>query len=235
MSDLKEKDIIEVEISNEAKEAKENANNETQKFNEEDFMKEGEAELKEKQNHRTKNLKTSELIKKLEEENAELKDRLVRRLAEFENFKKRVYQEKENLVKEKMGKFIFDLLNILDNFDRALSHISEEEKHSSLYQGIKLIDKQFHDLLERYGVKEMDTSSNIFDPFYHQALDKEEVDEDLDKPMISQVFQKGYMFNNSVLRPALVKVKIKKENSGYSNNQKEDREENNKNNLNKSK
>jgi molecular chaperone GrpE len=230
MSDLKDNEIIEVDISEEAKNAKENSNYETQYFK----GKETKKEVKGKHSHHKKQVKADEIIKKLEEENGELKNRLLRRLAEFENYKKRVYQEKENFVKEKLGKFIFDLLNILDNFDRALNHISEDEKNSSLYQGITLIDKQVHDLLEKYGVKEMDTSNNIFDPFYHQALDKEEVEENLDKPMISQVFQKGYMFNNSVLRPALVKVKIKKENSDYSNNQEADGENNCNTDLNKS-
>ncbi len=222
MSDMKDDEIIEVEISDEAKdmEEKNKRNEEREHETEKPDVKEknGRKEETKPKHHK----KHEEIIRKLKEENKELSDRLLRRLAEFENYKKRVFQEKETLVKEKLGKFIFDLLNILDNFDRALSHISKEERNSSLYQGITLIDKQFHDLLSKYGVKEIDTSSGIFDPFYHQALDKEEVDEDLEKPMISKVFQKGYTFNDTVLRPTLVKVKIKKEKTKEAEDDKED-------------
>jgi len=149
-------------------------------------------------------------IKKLRKENKELNDRLLRRLADFENYKKRVVLDQENLVKEKMGKFILELLSIIDNFERALSHTTPEEKKSSLYHGINLTYKQLKEHLRKYEVKEIDTSDRKFDPFYHQALDKEEVDEKLDYPTIAKIYQKGYMFRDTVLRPVLVKVKIKK-------------------------
>ncbi len=178
------------------------------------FEKKNGEHKKEDSEKKKKREKAKKLLLELEKykrENKELNERLLRRLADFENYKKRVQQEKEQYLKEKMGVFILDLLTVVDNFERAIQHLTEEEKKTPLAQGIQLTYKQLKDLLNKYEVYEIDTSDGVFNPHFHQPLDKEEVDEELEQPMISQVYQKGYLFKGNVLRPALVKVKVKRE------------------------
>ncbi len=196
-----------VEISEEAK----------KKINEEKIkvklIEENKSEKKPKKKHKkqSEESKKDETIKKLEEENKELKDRLLRRLAEFENYKKRIKKEFQEYGDDVLGRFIFELLNVVDNFERALEHITDDEKDSSLHKGVKLIYKQLKDLLSNYGVEEIDTSNKSFNPYIHQALDKIETEDEIDEPQIVNVYQKGYKFKNKILRPALVKVMVKKE------------------------
>ncbi len=205
-------DSVKIEIS---EEGKEKSMEETKKDHEGKQHKDEEV-LKNKKREKAKKLlkqlrQLEEENKKLKAENKELNERLLRRLADFENYKKRVSQEKEQYLKENMGRFILDLLSIVDNFERAIQHLTEEEKKTPLAQGIQLTYKQLMDLLNKYNVQEIDTSTGEFNPHFHQPLDKEEVEENIEEPMISQVYQKGYLFNGSVLRPTLIKVKVKKE------------------------
>lgn len=152
-----------------------------------------------------------DIIASLKAENNELQDRLLRRLADFENYKKRVAQEKEIALREKMGAFFLELLPVTDNFERALSNLNEETSASSLAEGVKLIHKQLLNVLTRFDLKEIDTEGGHFDPHLHQAFDREYSQEPLERPMISKVFQKGYTFQGIVLRPSLVKVRLPKE------------------------
>ncbi len=205
-------DSVKIEIS---EEGKEKSMEETKKAHKSKEHKHEEI-LKNKKREKAKKLlkqlkQLEEENKKLKAENKELNERLLRRLADFENYKKRVSQEKEHYLRENLGRFILDLLSIVDNFERAIQHLTEEEKKTPLAQGIQLTYKQLIDLLNKYNVQEIDTSTGEFNPHFHQPLDKEEVDEDIEEPMISQVYQKGYLFNGSVLRPTLIKVKVKKE------------------------
>ena len=218
---------VKIEIS---EEGKEKAKEETIKEHKNREHK--ESEIKRKKREKAKKLLKQ--LKNLEEENNKLKseikelnERLLRRLADFENYKRRVNQEKEHYVREKMGRFILDLLSIVDNFERAIQHLTEEEKKTPLAQGIQLTYKQLIDLLNKYNVQEIDTSNGEFNPHFHQPLDKEEVEEDIEEPLISQVYQKGYLYNGSVLRPTLVKVKVKKEKKDDTEVKEEKKEENN--------
>jgi len=203
---------VKIEIS---EEGKEKLKHETRKLNKEKEHREEDAIKKRKREKAKKLLRQLKDLEKenekLKAENKELNERILRRLADFENYKKRVAQEKEQFLRERMGRFILDLLSIVDNFERAIQHLSEEEKKTPLAQGIQLTYKQLIDLLNKYNVREIDTSSGEFNPHFHQPLDKEEVNEDIEEPVISQVYQKGYLYNGTVLRPTLVKVKVKKE------------------------
>lgn len=140
------------------------------------------------------------LLKDKDKEMEELKDVLKRTQAEFLNFKRRTEKEKEELSSLANERIVLELLPVLDNFERGLEAI--EDKESSLYQGMELIYKQLFTAMEKNGVSEIDTTMD-FDPNFHHAVMQEEREE---KGKILEVFQKGYLLKNKVIRPAMVKV-----------------------------
>ncbi|MCP4157127.1 MAG: nucleotide exchange factor GrpE [bacterium] len=183
-----------------------------------------EPELKEKPKKTTRK-KTSQSLKKLQkkiseqeeilekvvEERDELKNKYLRSLAEVDNFRKRVQKEKEEYRKFVLADFILGLLEVFDNLERALNAASTEQKaETSILSGVEMIYKQLQDLLKKNKVKEIDSLGKPFDPNVHQALSKVER-EGIAKPVILEVYQKGFMYNEKLLRPALAKVAIPKE------------------------
>jgi grpE len=130
----------------------------------------------------------------------ELTDSVKRIQAEFINYKRRTEQEKEMLSSLANERIILDLLSVLDNFQRGLDAI--EEKEGSLYEGMTLIYKQLLSTLEKNGVQEIDTTIE-FNPNFHHAVMQEEGEE---SGKILEVFQKGYLLKDKVIRPAMVKV-----------------------------
>ena len=138
----------------------------------------------------------------------ELTDTLKRTQAEFENYKKRVsreWSEKSKLAGERV---VGDLLAVLDTFDKALERTDEADDAAAQSNGLEGIHKQLLHVLQRTGLKEIDTRAP-FDPFMHEALMREELD-DGDDGTILEVFQKGYMMGAKVIRTAKVKVSAKK-------------------------
>jgi molecular chaperone GrpE len=138
---------------------------------------------------------------------ATLKDRHLRKVAEFENLRKRSEREKSEYYRQALASFLGDFLDIADNFQRALDHARPEELDNDFGQGVELIHKQFAELWKRYGLKEVDTTG-AFDPNVHQAVDTEESDA-VAPQTILQVLQKGYMLQDRLVRPALVKVAVR--------------------------
>lgn len=175
-------------------------------------LKQLQKELKEKE----------DLLEELKEERDEYKDKYLRNLAEIDNFRKRVKKEKEDYQKYVLSEFLLDLLTIYDNLERALKAktpaqkdesvltllVSEDEK--SIISGVQMIYKQFSDLLRKYNVVEIDALGKHFDPNVHQALSKEER-EGITEPTVVEVYQKGFMYNDKLLKPSLVLVAIPKE------------------------
>ncbi len=98
-----------------------------------------------------------------------------------------------------------NLLPVIDNFERALEHISEEEKDLGITKGIEMIYKQLMDTMTELGVKEIDALHQEFDPNLHHAVTHEENDA-YDDNLVAEVFQKGYMYKETVLRYSMVKV-----------------------------
>ena len=147
--------------------------------------------------------KLSEMQKDL----ATLKDRHLRKLAEFENLRKRSEREKSEYYRQALASFLGDFLDIADNFQRALDHARPEELSNDFGQGVELIHKQFAELWKRYGLKEVDTTGS-FDPNVHEAVATEESDA-VAPQTILQVLQKGYMLQDRLVRPALVKVAVR--------------------------
>lgn len=141
--------------------------------------------------------------KKLEDKQKEideLMENMKRIQAEFLNYKRRTEQEKEALSALANERIIMELLPVLDNFERGLESI--EDKENPIFKGMELIFKQLFSALEKNGVKEIDTEVD-FDPNFHHAVMQEEGEE---KGKVLEVFQKGYLLKDKVIRPAMVKV-----------------------------
>jgi molecular chaperone GrpE len=142
----------------------------------------------------------------------ELKDRHRRKLAEFENMRKRTEREKSEYLRTTLGKFVGDFLTISDDFDRALAHATPEETASDFGQGVSLIQRKLAELWRKYGLVEVDTSGT-FDPNVHEAV-ATEASEDVPKDTILEVMRKGYLLNDKLIRPALVKVSVRPNGGG---------------------
>ena len=142
---------------------------------------------------------------KKDEQIEELKDRLMRNLAEFENFRNRSEKEKSQMFEIGAKDIIEKILPVLDNFERGLGTVSEEEKGSAFVQGIEQIYKQFVKALEDAGVKPIEAVGKEFDPNYHNAVMHGE-DEELGENIVAEEFQKGYLYRDTVVRHSMVKV-----------------------------
>ena len=142
---------------------------------------------------------------KLKDELEEMTDKYTRLFAEFQNFRSR--NEKEKLQNYELGErtIIEKLLPIVDNFERGIEALSEEELKSPVGEGMNLIYKQLTDALKDMGVEEIEAEGKEFDPELHNAVMHEENDE-YDENIIIEVLQKGYKFHDTVIRHSLVKV-----------------------------
>ena len=135
--------------------------------------------------------KKKEKKDKKDEQIEELTDRLKRQMAEFDNFRKRTEKEK--------------MLPVIDNFERGLATLSDEEKEQPFAQGMDKIYKQFVASLEELGVKAIEAEGNEFDPNFHNAVMHVE-DEQYGENVVAEELQKGYMYRDSVVRHSMVKV-----------------------------
>jgi molecular chaperone GrpE len=136
-----------------------------------------------------------------------LKDELLRNKAEFENFRKRIQTEKQDSVKLANAELIMSLLPVLDNFKRAAQHSPKtDDKNVSNWEiGIQAIARQFEDVLQSFGIIEIETiPGQPFDPRLHEAISHEKSEHKTDT--IAEVIEAGYIFKDKVLRPAKVKV-----------------------------
>ncbi|MBQ7063731.1 MAG: nucleotide exchange factor GrpE [Firmicutes bacterium] len=132
-------------------------------------------------------------------------DRLRRTMAEFDNFRKRTGKEKEQERMNGQIAVISTVLDLLDNFERAMAAFSEEDEASPMGQGIRMVYKQFVDALKGIGVEEIPALGENFDPEKHNAVQHIE-DETIDENIVCEVFQKGYTFKGKVVRYSMVKV-----------------------------
>lgn len=140
----------------------------------------------------------------LESELAEARDNLLRRTAELENMRRRHQQERTQLIFEANKRLIAELLPTIDDLERTLSHIKPEDENT-FAQGIELVYRNFLKVLERYGVKPMESVGEHFDVNLHDAL-MEEARTDVEPGTITQEVMKGYLMNDGVLRHAKVIV-----------------------------
>lgn len=152
--------------------------------------------------------KEAQLEKALAEKEAEvseLKDRLQRAMAEFDNFRKRTQKEKSQMYENGAKDILEKILPVVDNFERALEHIKEDEKDSPMAQGIEMIYKLVISTLKDMGVVEIEALDCEFNPDLHHAVSHEESDKH-EANRVVNVFQKGYKYKEQVLRYSMVKV-----------------------------
>jgi len=164
-----------------------------------------EAAEEEKEKETAKELFHHEKKDPKDEKIAELTDRMQRTMAEFDNFRKRTEKEKAAMYEIGAKNIIEKILPVLDNFERGLTTVPEEEKENPFVQGMDKIYKQFVKTLEDIGVKPMDAAGKPFDPNFHNAVMHVE-DEELGENIVAEELQKGYTYRDSVVRPAMVKV-----------------------------
>ncbi|WP_243734890.1 nucleotide exchange factor GrpE [Paenibacillus turpanensis] len=144
-------------------------------------------------------------IKRLQQQADENYQRYLRTQADFDNFRRRTRQEKEDFAKYASQKLIEQLLPVVDNFERAVTVSKNGGDTDSLLKGIEMIFRQMEQLLDNEGVKAIESIGQPFNPEVHQAVMTVETDEHEAGTVVEEL-QKGYMLKDKVIRPAMVKV-----------------------------
>ena len=135
----------------------------------------------------------------------ELTDKVRRSMAEFDNFRKRTEKEKSAMFEVGAKSVIEKLLPVVDNFERGLAAVPEDEQGSAFVEGMEKIYKQMFKMLEDMEVKPIEAVGQPFDPNFHNAVMHVE-DEEAGENIVIEEFQKGYMYRDSVVRHSMVKV-----------------------------
>ena len=135
-------------------------------------------------------------------EDEALNTKYLRLMADFQNYKRRTEKEKNDIYAFANEKIVSELLNVIDNFERALDAGNDGD---SFVEGMNLIFKQLQGVLEKAGVVEIEALGQDFDPNFHHAVLTEDSTE-YESGKVTGVLQKGYILNNRVIRPAMVKV-----------------------------
>jgi molecular chaperone GrpE len=151
---------------------------------------------------------TEELKKKLEEKDKEAKenyDRLLRTAADFENYKKRTAREKEDWTKFANEDLIRAILPFIDNLERAVNHAQKIADTGVLVEGVRLTLQQLLQTLNKFGLSSFESVGKPFDPAMHEAMLVVETDKHEPNQVVEE-FQKGYLLNDRLLRPATVSV-----------------------------
>ena len=155
-----------------------------------------------------------ERLSETEKQNKELEDRLIRLAAEFDNYKKRVAKEQNQLIKNANQELISKLLESLDNFSRALDSARNSADIKSLQSGVELIYSQLIDILTKEGLEEIKAVGERFDPYLHEAV--LQIESDRPEGTIVDEISKGYKLNGKVIRHSKVVVSRKKNGSAKS-------------------
>jgi len=171
------------------------------------------SEILTEENHRKNKKKKDEkeieeLKKKLEEKEKEAKenyDRLLRTAADFENYKKRATREKEDWTKFANEDLIRAILPFVDNLERAVNHAQKVADTGVLVEGVRLTIQQLLQALNKFGLSSFDSVGKPFDPAMHEAMLVVETDKHEPNQVVEE-FQKGYLLNDRLLRPATVSV-----------------------------
>ena len=144
-------------------------------------------------------------LQEKEKEAAENYDRYVRAVAELENYKKRAAREKADCIKYGQENLIKDILPMVDNLGRAMDHASNSNDFEAFREGLRLVENQLHCCLEKHGVEEIEATGRDFDPNVHEAMLTVESPEHGNNQVVEE-FEKGYLLNGRLLRPAKVSV-----------------------------
>jgi len=153
-----------------------------------------------------------EKIAELETQLADTRDQLLRKAADFENFRKRMNQEKQSSIEYANQSLLLDIIPVIDDFERAISAGEKSDQcgsnadYKGFLEGIKMIEKRMITQLEaKWGLKRFIAAGEIFDPNKHEALMMEKTP-DITEAVVKDVFENGYMLKERVIRAAKVKV-----------------------------
>jgi molecular chaperone GrpE len=149
-----------------------------------------------------------EIMRKLQETEktaAENFDKYVRAAAELENYKKRAVREKADAVKFGNENLLRDILPLVDNIDRAMDHACNSDDFDAFKKGLKMLQEQLLVCLQKHGVEQIEAVGKDFDPHVHEAMLQVESQEHEQSKVVNE-FEKGYLFNGRLLRPAKVSV-----------------------------
>jgi len=145
-------------------------------------------------------------IEKLKEEISSLKDQYLRKHADFENFRRRMNKEKQDSIKYGNQELLKDLVEVIDNFERAIKSTNESQDIDSFREGIAMIEQQFTNMLKtKWGLEKIEAVGQEFDANMHEALMMEDSEEH-EVTTVLEDFQTGYKLRDRIIRPTKVKV-----------------------------
>ena len=162
-------------------------------------------ENKQEEKSSKKKKKSDKKLEAFEERNAELEDKVKRQMAEFENFRRRTEKEKASMFEMGAKSVVEKILPVVDNFERGLASIPQEEKNSPFSEGMNMIYKQLMTELDGLGVKPIESVGKEFNPEFHNAVMQVESDQ-YEQGIVAQELQKGYTYRESVVRHSMVAV-----------------------------
>lgn len=145
-------------------------------------------------------------MKKLKQEHGELKDKYLRLFAEFDNFKKRTFKEKLEMMKTASSDAIQALLPVLDDFDRAKKNAEDENSSEPFSEGVNLVYQKLYSALKNKGLQPMESNGEAFDPELHEAVTEIPVPDEAMKGKIVDTIERGYFLNDKLIRHAKVVV-----------------------------
>ena len=153
-----------------------------------------------------KPLTPEEKIAELEAQLAETRDQLLRKAADFENFRKRMNQEKQNAIEFANQSLLLDIIPVIDDFERAIQSGEKAADLNTFIEGVKMIEKRLTSQLEsKWGLKRFNSAGEAFDPNKHEALMMDK-SPDVTEAVVQEDLVRGYLLKDRVIRPAKVKV-----------------------------
>lgn len=154
--------------------------------------------------------KSTEAVEIIQADLEETKNKYLRLYAEFENYKKKVQKDKEELIKYANESMVYELLPVIDNLEMALKHAGDNctEATTALAQGVENTLRELNRTLEKFGVAAIEAVNKPFDPAYHHAM-SQVARSDMESNTVVEEFRKGYLYKEKVLRPSLVAVSKK--------------------------
>lgn len=192
-------------------------NEERDEKHEEIKEEQAETKVEEKEEESIESLKNK--LEELKKEKEEIYKKFLRAIADIDNLRKRTEKEKREFYNVILSEILLSMLPTMDDFERALSN--QTEQNEAFRKGVELIYKNFKDTLFKFGLKPIEAVGTEFNPFYHEAIFKVD-SEEVDRPIVIEELQKGYLLNDRLLRPSLVRVVVPVEKE-----QKEDEEKEN--------
>ncbi len=155
---------------------------------------------------KSKEKKLQDEIELLNQKNEELKDKYLRLVAEYDNFRKRTIKEKIDLRESAKIDVLKDFLPVVDDIERAMTHLTEVKDVEATVEGIRLISQKFLDFIKSQGVEEIISKDQDFNTDFHEAITRFPVEEEEKKGKVIDVVQKGYKINDKIIRFSKVVV-----------------------------